>query len=349
MHAVIFDIDGTLLRSAAVDDALYRQAVRDVLGGVSLRASLHDYEFVTDSGVLRSILEDNGIARTRANLEAVRDCFVELLATHIAQHGPFVEIPGAKALLSSLSVSPQHAVAMATGGWRPSAELKLRSAGIDFAGLPLVTSDDHIERTAIMETALHRLGEDFASVSYYGDGPWDRQACAILGWQFVPVGTELDGLTSYIGHAPIFEDVRAMTADDMDAVFRVRTSVVENRLSLEELRELGLTPESVATMLKRGDLAGWCGLSDGEVVGFSLATASTREVDALFVLPEYCGRGTGQALLDIAVHHLRRLAPGTVRLRTDPEMPAYGFYRKRGWKDTGDAHAGSGDVVLELE
>ena len=349
MHAVIFDIDGTLLHSAAVDDALYRQAVRDVLGSVSLRAGLHDYDFVTDTGILRSILEDNAIARSRAHLEAVRNRFVELLAMHIAQHGPFVEIPGAKALLSSLSASPQHAVALATGGWHASAGLKLRSAGIDFAGLPLVTSDDHIERTAIMETALHRLGDDFASVSYYGDGPWDRQACAILGWRFVPVGTALDGLTSYIGHAPVFEDVRTMTSDDVDAVFHVRRSIAENRLSPEEPRKPGLTPESVATMLKKGDLAGWCALSDGDMVGFSLATASTREVNALFVLPEYCGRGTGQALLDIAVHHLRRLAPGTVRLRTDPEMPAYGFCRRRGWKDTGDAHEGSGDVFLELE
>ncbi|MCG8370289.1 MAG: HAD family hydrolase, partial [Proteobacteria bacterium] len=190
MHAVIFDIDGTLLHSAAADDALYRQAVRDVLGGVSLRARLHDYDFVTDTGILRSILEDNAIARTRAHLDAVRDRFVELLEAHIERHGPFDEIPGAGGLLRSLAESPQHAVALATGGWRESAELKLRSARIDHAGIPLVTSDDHLERTAIMETALHRLGENFASVSYYGDGPWDRRACAVLGWHFVPVGTE---------------------------------------------------------------------------------------------------------------------------------------------------------------
>ena len=78
-------------------------------------------------------------------------------------------------------------------------------------------------------------------------------------------------------------------------------------------------------------------------------TCSKREVNALFVLPECNRRGLGQALLDIAVCHLRRLAPGTVQLRTDPAMPAYGFYRKRGWKDTGKAHADSNDVFLELE
>lgn len=349
MHAVIFDIDGTLLHSAAVDDALYRKAVATILGDVSLRSSLHDYEYVTDSGVLRLILEDNGIAPTQELLDRVRSTFVNLMRAHIEEHGSFVEIAGAKHLLNALSMSPRHAIALATGGWRESAELKLQSAGIDYSEVPLITSNDHYERTVIMEMALQQMGDDFASVTYYGDGPWDRKACMELGWRFVAVGTELDGLSSYIDHAPVFDNIAAMTDDDMDAIFDVRTSVVDNHMSEEELREIGLTRDSIAAMLRERDLYGWCARADDKVVGFSLATASTREINALFVLPEYCGRGFGQALLDIAVHHLRRLVPGTVRLRTDPSTPAYGFYRKRGWKDTGKAHEESGEAILELE
>lgn len=348
MHAVIFDIDGTLLHSADVDDALYRRSVREVLGDVRLRDSLHDYEYITDTGILRSVLDDNDITGDEY-VDKVRSRFVELMERHVRDEGPFEEIPGADELLRSLRASPRHAVAIATGGWRQSAELKLTSSGIVYTDVPLVTSNDHHERTAIMELALARLGSDFESVSYYGDGPWDRAACAALGWQFVAVGEDLEGLQSYVGHAPIFDNVRAMRTDDMDAIFHVRTSVVHNHMTMDELREIGLTPESVATMLREGDASGWCALSDGDVVGFSLATASTREINALFVLPECSGRGLGQALLDIAVCHLRRAAPGTVRLRTDPAMPAYGFYRKRGWRDTGRAHADSGDVFLELE
>ena len=351
MHAVIFDIDGTLLHSAAVDDALYRQAVREVLGDVRIRETLHDYdyEYVTDTGILRSILEDNGLADEQQQLDAVRNRFVELMEAHIAAHGPFEEIPGAGELLRALISSPGYAVAMATGGWRESAQLKLRSAGIDYSGAPLLTSSDHHERSAIMEMALRQLGDDFTSVSYYGDGPWDRRACADLGWQFVAVGTDLEGLESYVGHAPIFENIRAMTTEDMDAIFHVRTSVVDNHLSEQELEGLGLTRDSVAAMLREGDLYGWCAHGDGRVVGFSLATSSRREINALFVLPDYCGRGIGQALLDIAVCRLRRLAPGTVRLRTNPATPSYGFYRKRGWKDAGATHEASRDVILELE
>ena len=349
MHAVIFDIDGTLLHSAAVDDALYRQAVGETFGEVKLRGSLHDYDYITDTGILWSILDDNDMQRDERHVDAIRTRFVELLEQHVKESGPFREIAGACEMIAALRASPVHAVAMATGGWQESAELKLRTAGVDFDGIPLVTSNDHHERTGIMELALERLGSGFESVTYYGDGPWDRAACIELGWNFVAVGTSLEGLESYIGHAPIFENVRAMTEADMDAIFHVRTSVVHNHMNMKELAEIGITPDSVIAMLQSGEVRGWCAEADGEVVGFSLATADTREINALFVLPDRSGRGMGQALLDIAVHHLKRTAPGMVRLRTDPRMPAYGFYRKRGWQDTGERHENSEDVFLELE
>ena len=199
MHAVIFDIDGTLLQTAAVDDALYREAVRRVLGEVQLRPSLHAYDYVTDTGVLSQILADNQIVTEQEPFDEIKSHFVDLLRGHVEEHGPFVEIPGAGDLLASLRVSSVHAVAIATGGWRESAELKLQSAGLEYSGFPLATSNDHHERTSIMELALARLGNHFDCVTYYGDGPWDRDACSALGWEFVAVGPELGGIESYYG------------------------------------------------------------------------------------------------------------------------------------------------------
>ena len=200
VHAVIFDIDGTLLHSAAVDDALYREAVRVVLGEVRLRPSLHEYDYITDTGVLSQILADNEISSTRDYEREVRKCFVEFLRGHVESNGPFVEIPGARDILKSLRESASHAVAIATGGWRESAELKLQSAGLDYSDFPLASANDHHERTGIMNVALSQLSGSFESVTYYGDGPWDRRACDELGWKFVPVGPALGGIESYIGH-----------------------------------------------------------------------------------------------------------------------------------------------------
>ncbi len=197
-HAVLFDIDGTLLHSADVDDALYREAVRQVLGEVRLRPTLHHYEAVTDSGVLGQILRDNDIPGDP--LEDVRSVFVQLLEQHVNVHGPFLEIPGASDFLRRLDASADHAVAFATGGWRESAMLKLDSAGLAWNGWALASSNDHYERTGIMEIALSQLGRAFETVSYYGDGPWDRDACKTLGWNFVAVGPQLRGLESYSDH-----------------------------------------------------------------------------------------------------------------------------------------------------
>lgn len=197
MHAVIFDIDGTLLDSAGVDDLLYRRAVTSVLGPVRFRESLADYDHVTDVGVLRQVFEDNAIASERRRFAEIETKFIEALDKHIREHGPFDEIPGAKQLLADLRASDSHAVAIATGGWRRSAELKLASAAFDVGGIPLASGSDHHDRARIMRHALSSLRIDVETVTYYGDGIWDRDACKALGWRFVPVGPVLGGLSRF--------------------------------------------------------------------------------------------------------------------------------------------------------
>ena len=196
-HAVIFDIDDTLLHSMAADDRLYRQAIRDIVGEVQFRESLADYEHVSDTGILRQVLIDNGIEATASTLRTVEDTFIRSLEDYVATHGPFQEIAGARDVIRRLQNSPDHVVALATGCWRRSAELKLRTAGFAFGGLPLATADDAMARDAIMQTALNALPADPDSITYFGDGIWDQRACANLSWTFRPVGEGLNGLTAY--------------------------------------------------------------------------------------------------------------------------------------------------------
>jgi hypothetical protein len=88
-------------------------------------------------------------------------------------------------------------VACATGGWRATARLKLEATGFGGLDIPLATADDAMDRKDIMLTALSHLGKSFRSITYYGDGPWDKDASEQLGWNFVPVGARLGGLESY--------------------------------------------------------------------------------------------------------------------------------------------------------
>ena len=197
MHAVILDIDGTLLDSSDVNGRLYLAAVRRVLGQAQVRESWSLYRNVTDSGILEEILDDNSLTRKAATLNAVRDYFVESIGRHVQRYGPFAEIPGAREFVAGLRASNSHRVAYATGGWSASASIKLESGGFPLHGIPLASSDDYLDRQSIMVHALNQLGGEFQSVTYYGDGEWDEAASRGLGWKFVPVGEKLAGLTRY--------------------------------------------------------------------------------------------------------------------------------------------------------
>ena len=197
MHAVILDIDGTLLESDNMDGSLYLAAVRKVLGEVRIRESWGLYRNVTDGGILEEILQDNSLPIEPRTLNAVKAVFVEDMARHIQRHGPFTEISGAKDFVAGLLASPSSRIAYATGGWSESAAMKLESAGFPIKGIPLASSDDYTDRKSIMLHALDQLGSKFESITYYGDGKWDETATRMLGWNFVPVGKALGGLMSF--------------------------------------------------------------------------------------------------------------------------------------------------------
>ena len=96
-------------------------------------------------------------------------------------------------MIARLSEMGDLAIAIATGGWRISAELKLRGAEIDIQRIPLATADDSPRRDAIMSVAYmlasqaHQTAE-FETFTYVGDGVWDLQASQLLGIPFIGVG-----------------------------------------------------------------------------------------------------------------------------------------------------------------
>jgi FMN phosphatase YigB (HAD superfamily) len=197
MHAAIFDIDGTLLDSYGVDNSMYADAIRMALGPVTIRDGWEKYARVTDTGVLADICIDNSLPYDESVSDRVMRVYLESLLAHQEVHGPYREVPGAMQYLATLRVRPDVRVAYATGGWRATAEHKLRSAGFPLDGIPLASANDHPDRTLIMLHALGQLEGPFTSITYFGDGIWDRRASEQLGWNFVAVGPKLGGLLEF--------------------------------------------------------------------------------------------------------------------------------------------------------
>ncbi|MEM1198821.1 MAG: HAD family hydrolase [Pseudomonadota bacterium] len=190
MLNVIFDVDGTLVDSDALDGALFLQAVSDVLGQVTFRDDWVDYPHVSDAGILADIIQDNGFSPGTGLEQKVRDRFGTLI-TSALDEAPCQALPGATAVTAQLATRPGTALGVATGGWGHTARAKLVSAGFNTGNWTIASSDDHHERTSIMTSCLARLPERGERTVYFGDGLWDLRACEELGWAFVGVGPQL--------------------------------------------------------------------------------------------------------------------------------------------------------------
>lgn len=140
-------------------------------------------------------------------------------------------------------------------------------------------------------------------------------------------------------HRPWPGTPRLATADDIPALFAVRTSVRENHLDLAQLAERGVTPTSIAELLADAKSRTWVVAERDEVVAFSMADARTGTVFALFVRPDAEGRGYGRTLLAAAEAWLFASGWGTIWLSTgrEPYFRAHRIYRAAGWVMVGDA------------
>ena len=65
--------------------------------------------------------------------------------------------------------------------------------------------------------------------------------------------------------------IRNFQTSDIDAIVHVRTHVIENHLSVEQMAAIGITPQSVQADIAVGDLGCWVAEDQGRVVAFSMA------------------------------------------------------------------------------
>jgi len=129
--------------------------------------------------------------------------------------------------------------------------------------------------------------------------------------------------------------IRAATQDDVDTLFNIRTRVVQNHLSVEQMAQLGITPQVLADSIREAPCA-WVAEVDGQPVAFSMVDLATGEVFAMFVLPTHENLGLGRQLMAVAETALfERHATLFLVTNGRDEIRANGFYQRLGWTVTG--------------
>ncbi|MGG6265420.1 HAD family hydrolase [Leptolyngbya sp. AN03gr2] len=197
MHLVMFDIDGTLTQSNAIDDAAFLQALTDAFGIVIDPPDWSTFRHVTDAWILDEIYRSHfGYSPTERDIEAFRHHLIARLATARNKAGGIQAIPGAIEAIAALRNHPEFAIAYAGGAWTDSALLKLQSAGLPHHKIPAAFADDAVSREEICHIALRRAQQyyqqSFSIAVYLGDGVWDARTSRNLGYPFIGVAHESD-------------------------------------------------------------------------------------------------------------------------------------------------------------
>jgi phosphoglycolate phosphatase-like HAD superfamily hydrolase len=235
MNLAVFDLDGTLLQTSGVDDECYAQAVEELFGIRGMSTDWGAYSDSTDAGILDDLLRlHRGRAMSDADRLAQQARFVELLAAQaLAAPHRFAQTAGAATMLGSLpAMGWTHA--LATGGWKRSALLKLEVAGLDLNGAAAAFADDDRSREGIILKAVERAMELLTApadegslpgpsgraqaargnakgaadprVVYVGDGVWDIRAARRLGIGFVGVARGARAESLRVEGAPVVID-----------------------------------------------------------------------------------------------------------------------------------------------
>lgn len=128
---------------------------------------------------------------------------------------------------------------------------------------------------------------------------------------------------------------------DITQLQYVRHAVKENVLS-----DPSLVPDKDVEdyIINRGK--GWVCEVDDKIVGFAIADLKDNSIWALFLLPEFEGKGIGRKLQELMLGWYFNQTKEKLWLTTAPGTRAETFYRKSGWNEVGRKN--NGEIKFEL-
>jgi phosphoglycolate phosphatase-like HAD superfamily hydrolase len=191
---LLFDIDGTLLRTRGAGREATRLAMLEVFG---LAGGIADHHFSgkTDWFTLIELLTPEGVAPQQiADRIATYDDAVGRHTASIVDEYDVSACPFAPETIAALRPRRDVLLGLVTGNARRSAPHKLRAAGFDPAWFPVgAFGTEAIDRNALTPLALERaqahLGAAPSQVVVIGDTPMDVACARVIGAIAVTVET----------------------------------------------------------------------------------------------------------------------------------------------------------------
>ena len=200
MRILLWDIDGTLIRSARPGGyKVYTIPVLEEIFGTAGRLAEMQVSGMTDLQIVFEALREEGISQDEilARAEILVSRLTEEARRVTCNGEKFFELlPGARETLKTLAAHPRYQSALLTGNIKPMAQLKMELVGLDqFFTLPGAFGDESHNRRDLPAKAAERIREhlqiDLVPEQFIviGDTPNDIDCARHFGARAVAVGT----------------------------------------------------------------------------------------------------------------------------------------------------------------
>ncbi|MEJ7712563.1 MAG: HAD family hydrolase [Pyrinomonadaceae bacterium] len=199
LRIILWDIDGTLIRSARSESFKeYMAPMLKSVFGTSGRLEELVVSGMTDLQIAGEALRDEGFTH-----QQIRERVVELRSSHmlemervVRQEDLFYLLPGAREALEAVDQHPRYQSALLTGNIEPAARLKMQLVGLDeFFHLPGAFGDESHDRRDLPHFAATRINEKLGMqlkpkhFIIIGDTPNDIVCARHFGARAVSVAT----------------------------------------------------------------------------------------------------------------------------------------------------------------
>jgi phosphoglycolate phosphatase len=223
MRVVLFDIDGTILRSSGAGRIAMERALTNVFGSPGSKD--YQYDGKTDRQIVRESMRLEGLSDDEidARMPELLEHYLDGLHSELSSGQRTVNVfPGVRELLDTLEQQENVVLGLLTGNIEAGARAKLGAAGIDISRFRVnAFGSDHEHRPELPAVAQRRandlLGREIQGdrLIVIGDTPADIRCGESIGAKAIGVATGLFTVEELASHGAyaVFE-----TLADTEAV-----------------------------------------------------------------------------------------------------------------------------------
>lgn len=219
---ILFDIDGTLLRTSGAGRNATRDAMIEVFG-TAATIDTHHFGGKTDWFTLTTLLADHGYTQESIGIKMVD--FIDAIGRSILpylEQTPARALPGARDAITLLRQNETTLLGIVTGNAPTSGRAKMQSAGFDPAWFPVgAFGSESVDRNDLPRFALERA-------IAYARHEIDPARCTIIGDTIMDIQAARANNMRVIAVKTGFEDQDALAAagadhllDDLTTLFDV--------------------------------------------------------------------------------------------------------------------------------